>query len=134
MGIDEERITFLMKKLGITHEEAIELEGYDEDVKKNRKTQYDLTPEQIKNVQDMTRHCDHKKSGPRTIERKPNELKEAIVACLADFLENECEFILKDELTYCGDVEITNKNRMIHFSAGGKEFDLQLIEKRTPKK
>ena len=134
MGIDEERITFLMKKLGITREEAIELEGYDEDVKKNRKTQYDLTPEQIKNVQDMTRHCDHKKSGPRTIERKPNELKEAIVACLADFLENECEFILKDELTYCGDVEITNKNRMIHFSAGGKEFDLQLIEKRTPKK
>ena len=89
---------------------------------------------QIKNVQDMTRHCDHKKSGPRTIERKPNELKEAIVACLADFLENECEFILKDVLTYCGDVEITNKNRMIHFSAGGKEFDLQLIEKRTPKK
>ena len=134
MGIDEERIAFLMKKLGITREEAIELEGYDEDVKKNRKTQYDLTPEQIKNVQDMTRHCDHKKSGPRTIERKPNELKEAIVACLADFLENECEFILKDALTYCGDVEITNKNRMIHFAAGGKEFDLQLIEKRTPKK
>ena len=92
MGIDEERIAFLMKKLSITREEAIELEGYDEDVKKNRKTQYDLTPEQIKNVQDMTRHCDHKKSGPRTIERKPNELKEAIVACLADFLENECEF------------------------------------------
>ena len=134
MGIDEERIAFLMKKLGISREEAIELEGYDEDVKKNRKTQYDLTPEQIKNVQDMTRHCDHKKSGPRTIERKPNELKEAIVACLADFLENDCEFSLKDELTYCGDVEITNKNRMIHFSAGGKEFDLQLIEKRTPKK
>ena len=134
MGIDEERIAFLMNKLGITREEAIELEGYDDDVKKNRKTQYDLTPEQIKNVQDMTRHCDHKKSGPRTIERKPNELKEAIVACLADFLENECEFTLKDVLTYCGDVEITNKNRMIHFSAGGKEFDLQLIEKRPPKK
>ena len=41
MGIDEERIAFLMKKLGITREEAIELEGYDEDVKKNRKTQTD---------------------------------------------------------------------------------------------
>ena len=132
--IDEARIAFLMKKLGISREEALDLENYDEDVKKNRKTQYDLTPEQIKNVQDMNRRIDHKKSGPRTIERKPNELKEAIVACLADFLENECEFILKDVLTYCGDVEITNKNRMIHFSAGGKEFDLQLIEKRTPKK
>lgn len=132
--IDEARIAFLMKKLGISREEALDLENYDEDVKKNRKTQYDLTPEQIKNVQDMNRRIDHKKSGPRKVERKPNELKEAIVACLADFLENECEFILKDVLTYCGDVEITNKNRMIHFVAGGKEFDLQLIEKRPPKK
>ena len=132
--IDEARIAFLMKKLGISREEALDLENYDEDVKKNRKTQYDLTPEQIKNVQDMNRRIDHKKSGPRKVERKPNELKEAIVACLAEFLENECEFLLNEEVQYCGEVEITNKNRMIHFVAGGKEFDLQLIEKRPPKK
>lgn len=134
MVIDEERISFLMKKLGISREEALDLEGYDEDVNKNRKTQYDLTPEQVKIVQDMNRHCDHKKSGPRTVERKPNELKEALVACLADFLENECEFSLKEELTYCDAVEITNKNRMIHFKVNEKEFDLQLIEKRPLKK
>ena len=132
--IDEARIAFLMKKLGISREEALDLENYDEDVKKNRKTQYDLTPEQIKNVQDMNRRIDHKKSGPRKVERKPNELKEAIVACLAEFLENECEFTLNEEIQYCGEVEITNNNRMIHFIAGGKEFDLQLIEKRPPKK
>lgn len=132
--IDEARIAFLMKKLGITREEALDLESYDEDVKKNRKTQYDLTPEQIKVVQDMNRRVDHRKSGPRTVERKPNELKEALVACLADFLENECEFSLKEELTYCDAVEITNKNRMIHFRVNEKEFDLQLIEKRPPKK
>lgn len=132
--IDEARIAFLIKKLGISREEALDLESYDEDVKKNRKTQYDLTPEQIKNVQDMNRRIDHKKSGPRKVERKPNELKEAIVACLAEFLENECEFTLNEEVQYCGEVEITNKNRMIHFVAGGKEFDLQLIEKRPPKK
>ena len=132
--IDEARIAFLMKKLGISREEALDLENYDEDVKKNRKTQYDLTPEQIKNVQDMNRRIDHKKSGPRKVERKPNELKEAIVACLAEFLKNECEFPLNEEIQYCDEVEITNKNRMIHFVAGGKEFDLQLIEKRPPKK
>lgn len=132
--IDEARIAFLMKKLGITREEALDLESYDEDVKKNRKTQYDLTPEQIKNVQDMNRRVDHKKSGPRKVERKPNELKEALIMCLADFLENECEFMLKEELTYCDAVEITNKNRMIHFRVNEKEFDLQLIEKRPPKK
>lgn len=134
MVINEARIEFLMKKLGITREEAIDLEGYDEDVKQNKATPYDLTPEQQKNVAEMNRKCEHRKSGPRKWERKPNEVKEALVLALADFIENECEFILKDELTYCDSVEITNKNRMIHFKVGEKEFDLQLIEKRPLKK
>lgn len=133
MVVDEARIAFLMKKLGITREEAIDLEGYDIDVNKNRKTQYDLTEEQRKVVMEMNRKRDHKKSGPRKVERKPNELKEALVATLADFLENNCEFTLNDAITYCDSVEVTNKNRMIHFKVGEKEFDLQLIEKRAPK-
>ena len=133
MVVDEARIAFLMKKLGITREEALDLEGYDEDVNKNRKTQYDLTEEQRKNVMDMNRRREHRKSGPRQVQRKPNEVKEALVVALADFLENECEFMLSDVLTYCDAVEITNKNRMIHFKVGEKEFDLQLIEKRAPK-
>ena len=120
MAVDEARIAFLMKKLGITREEAIDLEGYDEDVNKNRKTQYDLTEEQRKVVMEMNRKRDHKKSGPRKVERKPNELKEALVVALADFLENECEFTLNEEITYCDAVEITNKNRMIHFKVGEK--------------
>ena len=132
--IDEARIAFLMKKLGISREEALDLENYDEDVKKNRKTQYDLTPEQIKNVQDMNRRIDHKKSGPRKVERKPNELKEAIVEELADFLANVCELEVNNAVSFCSSVEITNKNRMIHFKVGEKEFDLQLIEKRASKK
>ena len=134
MAVDEARIAFLMKKLGISREEALDLEGYDEDVNKNRKTQYDLTEEQRKNVMEMNRKREHRKSGPRKVERKPNEVKEALVVALADFLENECEFVLADMLTYCDAVEITNKNRMIHFKVGEKEFDLQLIEKRAPKK
>ena len=132
--IDEARIAFLMKQLGISREEAIDLENYDEDVNKNRKTEHDLTPEQIKNVQEMNRKIQHRKYGSVHRERKPNEVKEALVIALADFLENECEFTLKDVLTYCDAVEITNKNRMIHFKVNDKEFDLQLIEKRPPKK
>ena len=132
--IDEARIAFLMKQLGISREEAIDLENYDEDVNKNRKTEHDLTPEQIKNVQEMNRKIQHKKYGSVHRERKPNEVKEALVIALADFLENECEFLLQEELTYCDSVEVTNKNRMIHFKVNDKEFDLQLIEKRPPKK
>lgn len=131
MIIDESRIEFLMKKLNITREEALELEGYDEDVNKGRKTKYDLTPQQVKNVQEMTRKTDHKKYGTTTRERKPDDVKEALMLALADFLENECEMMIKDDIIYCDAVEITNKNRMLHFKVGEREFDLQLIGKRA---
>ena len=131
--VDEKHIDFLMKSLKISREEALEVMAYDEDVKKGNKTKYDLTPEQEQNVKDMNRKVQHKKCGTVHRERKPNEQKEALVVALADFLENECEFTLNEELTYCDAVEITKKNRMIHFKVNDKEYDLQLIEKRPPK-
>ena len=133
MIVDEKRIAFLMKKLNLTREEALELEGYDDDVNHNRKTEHDLTPEQVKVVQEMARKTDHKKYGHVHRERKPNELKEALIIALADFLKNECEMVIHEDFVSCDDVEITNKNRMIHFKVGEKEFDLQLIEKRDKK-
>ena len=131
--VTETRINFLMKKLGITREEALELEGYDSDVNKNKKTQYDLTEEQKQNVAEMNRKRDHRKTGTRTVERKPNETKEGLIQALADFLTNECEFPINNDVFTCDAVTITNKNRMIHFICHGKEYDLQLIEKRPPK-
>ena len=133
MMVNEERIEFLMKKLKLTREEAIELEGYDDDVNHNRKTEHDLTPEQIKNVQEMNRKTDHKKYGSVHRERKPNELKEALIITLTNFLKNECEILIHEDFVSCDNVEITNKNRMIHFKVGEKSFDLQLIEKRDKK-
>lgn len=128
MVIDEKRISFLMNQLGISREEAIDLEYYDEDVKKNRKTEYDLTPEQEKVVQEMNRKKDHKKYGSVHRERKPNELKIAIMAELAEFLAEDAQGQVYE------DVELTNISRMLHFRVGDKEFDLQLIEKRGPNK
>ena len=132
--VDEERIAFLMKQLDITREEAIELEQYDDDVNRNKKTEHDLAPDKVRIVQEMTRKVQHKKYGSVKRERKPNEIKEALVAEITNFLKNECEFIINDAFTSCDSVEITNKNRMIHFKVNDKEFDLQLIEKRPPKK
>lgn len=126
--MDEKRIQMLMKTLKISYEEAVELEQYDDDVNKNKKTAYDLTPEQVRNVQEMNRKVEHRKYGTGKHERKPNELKEAIVAEIADFLAEDAQGQVYES------VEITNKNRMIHFKVGEKEFDLQLIEKRAPKK
>ena len=120
----EDRITFLMKKLGITREEALELEGYDDDVNKGKKTEYDLSEEQEKVVHDMMRKKEHAKMGKVKRERKPNETKEAIIVEIANFLAENQAY---------ESVFVANKNRTITFSIGEKRFELNLIEKRPPK-
>ena len=125
--VDEKRIAMLMKKLDITREEALELEGYDADVNKGKKTQYDLTPEQEKVAKKMTHVTEYAKSASVKRERKPNELKEAIVAELADYLAEEAQGQVYEDVT------VTNKSRMIAFSVNGKRFELALVEKREPK-
>ena len=125
--IDEKRIEFLMKTLKISREEALDLEGYDDNLKEGVKAEYDLTDEQEKVVREMNRKVEHAKGNGSKRERKPNELKEAIVKELADLLENEAVGQVYE------DVNITNPNRMIAFSVNGKRFELTLTEKRPPK-
>jgi hypothetical protein len=125
MKIDEKRIAYLMKTLDITREEALELEGYDADVTAGKKTEYDLTAEQQAVVSEMTRA--DAEVGKRKSTRKPNELKEAIVREIAEFLREDAQGQLYD------DVAIANVNRTITFTVGEKRFELNLIEKRAPK-
>ena len=134
MKVDEAHIKNLMKTLNITREEALEVIEYDQAVNHGEKTEYDLSPEQTAFVQDMTRHREHKKHGPTTHKRKPNDVKIGIMAMLQDYFANEFELDVNDEVLYCSNVELTNPSRMLHFSVGDKEFDLQLIEKRGPHK
>ena len=125
MKIDEKRIAFLMKSLDITREEALELEGYDDAVNKGEKTEYDLTAEQQAVVSQMTRA--DSEVGKRKGTRKPNELKEAIVREIAEFLREDAQGQLYDDVT------IANANRTITFAVGEKRFEINLIEKRAPK-
>jgi hypothetical protein len=126
MHADSE-IMNIMNKLHISREEALEVLAYDDDVATNKATQYDLSPEQKAVVQKLMRQTDHKKIGEIKRKRKPNEIKESIIAELADFLKEDAQDQVYE------DVVITNPNRMIHFKVNDKEFDLQLIEKRPPK-
>ena len=126
--IDEKRIAQAMKSLGISREEAIEMFEYDDSLQDGQRTEYDLTPEQEANVREMNRKVDHAKSGKANRERKPNELKEAIVREVAEFLREDALGQAYE------DVEITNANRMIAFTVGDKHFELTLVEKRAPKK
>ena len=116
-----------MKRNKCSREEAIDLINYDNAVEGNEETEYDLTEEQTKNVQSMMRKVDHAKKSNVHRERKPNELKEAIVAELAEFLAEDAQGQAYE------DVKIENKNRLISFAIGEKHFELMLIEKRPPK-
>jgi len=125
MKIDEKRIAMLMKTLDITREEALELEGYDADVTAGKKTEFDLTAEQQAVVSEMTRA--DVEVGKRKSTRKPNELKEAIVREIAEFLSEDALGQMYEA------VQIANANRTITFAVGDKQFELNLIEKRKPK-
>ena len=81
----------------------------------------------------MTRKTSHKKSTQGVRKRKPDDIKEALMLALADFLKNECELEIKDRILTCDEVEITNKSRLLHFIVGERDFDLQLIANRKQK-
>ncbi len=126
--LNEATITDYMKRNKCDREEAIDLIKYDIAVESGEETEYDLTAEQEANVKEMTRKTDHAKQGKGVKrERKPNELKEAIIAELAEFLREDAQGQAYE------DVEITNKSRMIAFAIGDKHFEITLIEKRPPK-
>lgn len=126
--LNEKTIAQYMKVNKCDREEAIDLIKYDIAVEEGEETEYDLTKEQAEVVKTMMRKTDHaKQDGKVKRERKPNELKEAIIAELAEFLREDAQGQVYEE------VEITNKSRMIAFEANGKRFELTLIEKRPPK-
>ena len=126
--LNEKTIAEYMKVNKCDREEAIDLIKYDIAVESDEDTEYDLTPEQEAVVKGMMRKTDHAKQGDKPKhERKPNELKVAIIEELRDLLMNEAVGQVYE------DVEITNPNRMIAFGVNGKRFELTLVEKRPAK-
>ena len=127
--LNEKTIADYMKRNKCDRDEAIELIKYDIAVESDEETEYDLTEEQTANVKEMMRKTEHAKQVGKKVkrERKPNELKEAIIAEVAEFLR-------EDALGQANaDVEITNVSRQIAFSVNDKKFELTLVEKRPPK-
>ena len=125
---DTEQKQRIMDILRVSAQEADEILAYDKLVEQGKPTPYDFTKEQEKATRKY-RQADRKRPNYQVQqrERKPNELKELIISTLATFLGENSGFSSEN-------VEITNKNRMIAFSSGGKRFELTLVEKREPKK
>ena len=126
--LNERTIADYMKRNKCNREEAIDLIKYDIAVESDEETEYDLSAEQQENVKKMMRKTDHAKIGKGVKrERKPNELKEAIIKEIAEFLREDAQGQVYES------VDITNVSRQIAFAVGDKRFELTLVEKRPPK-
>ena len=115
----------LMRLLGCSEAEADDIIASDKAIDKGEKVDFDLTPEQQKEVKKYravgTRKTD--KTQPSERKRKENPTKATVIAEIAQFLiENGYE-----------SVEITNKERQIAFKVGENAYEFTLVQKRKPK-
>lgn len=121
--IKDSEIKQLMKSLDITEQEAVETWLFDHDYTTNEQVEI-LSKKAKANKTDKIVATD--KTTRKQVERTPKEnpTKEMIIDILASALRNE----LTPEL-----IQITNKSKLIEFTYNGKQFKLDLIEKRQPK-
>ena len=126
-----------MRKLGMTEQEIAELVAYDDAVEKGKKTEYDLTEEQMKIAKKYTVSTTkaRPKSAPTVYKldntdgkrsRKENATKGKIIAEIAQFLMENANFSAEN-------ITILNKERQIAFESGGEKYELTLVQKRKPK-
>ena len=126
LKIPDDEIAKAMKSLELTKDEAIQMwledEGYLDNEeqealeKKAKESRITATIHQAKNTQ-------AKKKTQKERVRKENPTKEMVIAEIAKILPNFAE-----------NVEITNVSKYISFTIGDEKFEINLIQKRKPKK
>lgn len=123
--MNETQVAKLMKTLGCTREEAIDIIQADSDIDHGKRVSFDLSVEDEKRAKKYA-NCDTHKRVKKTVERKPDEEKEAIVAEIAEFFDKKSGFSTEN-------VEIINKNRQIRFSIGKNWYEITLVKKNLNK-
>ena len=120
----------LMRVLGCTEEEALDIISNDKAIDQGKRVDFDLDPEREKMAKKMantgTKRPTVYNFDTKGKVRKENPTKEGVIARLAKFLEENSE-------NACENVEITNKERQISFSIGSDKYELTLVQKRQPK-
>ena len=116
----------LMRVLGCSADEADDIIRTDKMIDQGLRTPYDLDPQAEKEAKKFANSKERKKPVAydfKKRERKPNEVKGAVIAELAQYLtENSYQ-----------NVEIANKEREITFEIDGISFSLTLIQHRNKK-
>ena len=120
----------LMRTLGCTEEEALDIIAKDKAIEQGKRVEFDLDPEREKMAKKMANAGTKKPTvynfDTKDRKRKENPTKAGIIAELAKFLEENSE-------NACENVEITNKERQIAFKVGENDFELTLVQKRAKK-
>ena len=120
----ETQVDRIMKHLGCTKEEALEIIECDKAIDRGEKMDFDLDPETEKLAKKMVNVGTRNTNGAKTErKRKENPTKSTIISEIASMLSQ------KDY----ENVEITNKSKLIAFKIGENAYELTLVQKRKPK-
>ena len=120
----EPQIQRIMRGLGCSQDEAMQILLADKAIDRGERMEFDLSPEAEKQAKKFANTGTRQANGQKTErKRKENPTKATVIAELAQFLaESGYEM-----------VEITNKERQIAFKVGENTFELTLVQKRKPK-
>lgn len=120
-----EQVAKLMKNLGISEEEALQVIADDKAIDRGERMNFDLSKEEEKAAKKYANVGEKTVKTPRKAPvRKENTTKSAIIAEISAFLSEKGYEM----------VEITNKERQIAFKVGENDYELTLVQKRKPKK
>lgn len=118
-----------MKKLGMTDEDIKELMGYDKEIDKGKKGEYELTAEQQKVSQEVMRTTGKKKPTIYQLDNKEGKRSKKKNATKAELIEKLANFLTD----FVEDIEILNAEKLIAFKIGENNYELDLKQKRKPK-
>lgn len=120
-----EQVARLMKNLGISEEEALQVIADDKAIDRGERMPFDLSKEEEKQAKKYANVGEKTvKTARKAPVRKENATKSQIIAEISAFLSEKGYEM----------VEITNKERQIAFKVGENDYELTLVQKRKPKK
>ena len=127
---NESQVSKLMRILGISEEEALQVIADDKAIDRGERMAFDLPPELEKQAKKMANVTTRKTPTVYNFDtskkkRKENPTKSGIISEIAKFLEEKSE-------NACENVKITNAERQISFTIGENSYEFTLVQKRKP--
>lgn len=127
----KEKIDKIMRLLDCSEEEALDIIKSDETIDKGGRTDFDLDEEKEKIASKMSAVKDRRAKDQTTSQRgkvrAENPTKGNLISKIYEFLTENADL-------GCENVEILNKEKLISFKIGENTFELDLKQKRKPKK